>query len=78
MDDNLREWVESMGVASGNGYQEAGVANEWNLWVQLECTGVVSGCRCKEVYRFPHNITYPYSTYIGTFLQLYPYFFVQF
>ena len=22
----------------------------WNLWVQLECIGVVSGCCCKEVY----------------------------
>ena len=23
------------------------------MW--LECIGVVSGCCCKEVYRFPHN-----------------------
>ena len=38
-----------------------GVASEWNLWVWLECMGVVSVC-CKEVYRFLHNITYPYST----------------
>ena len=52
MDDNCGEWVESMGVASG-----------WNLWVWLKCIGVVSGC-CKEVYRFPQNITYPYSTCI--------------
>ena len=22
---------------------------------------MVSGCYCKEVYRYPHNITYPYS-----------------
>ena len=22
---------------------------------------------CKEVYRFPHNITYPYSTCISSF-----------
>ena len=22
----------------------------WNLWVWLECIGVVSGCCCKEVY----------------------------
>ena len=43
-----------MGVASGCGYQEAGVASGWNLWVWLECIGVVSGCCCKEVYRFPH------------------------
>ena len=25
MDDNFGEWVESMGVAGGRGYQEAGV-----------------------------------------------------
>ena len=30
----------------------------WNLWVWLECIGVVSGCCCKEVYRFPHNNYY--------------------
>ena len=29
------------------------------MW--LESMGVVSGCSCKEVYRFPH-ITYPYSS----------------
>ena len=33
-----------MGVANGRGYQEVGVASEWNLWVWLECIGVVSGC----------------------------------
>ena len=27
----------------------------WNLWVLLPCIGVVSGCCCKEVYRYPHN-----------------------
>ena len=42
------------------------MASEWNLWVWLECIGVVSGC-CKEAYRFPHNITYPYSTCISSF-----------
>ena len=52
MDDNFGEWVESMGVANGSGKQEAGV---WlysgsNLWVWLECIGVVSECCCKEVY----------------------------
>ena len=31
------------------------MASEWNLWVWLECIGVVNGCCCKEVYRFPHN-----------------------
>ena len=30
MDDNCGEWVESMGVASGRGYQEVGVAIGWN------------------------------------------------
>ena len=38
-----------MGVANGRGYQEVGVASGWNLWVWLECIGVVSGCCCKEV-----------------------------
>ena len=49
MDDNFGWWVESMGVASGRGKQEAGVASGWNLWVWLECLGVVSGCCCKAV-----------------------------
>ena len=33
-----------------NGW-EVGVASRSNLWVWLECIGVVSGC-CKEVYRY--------------------------
>ena len=56
MDDSFGEWVESMGVASGRGWQEVGVASGWNLWVWLQCIGVASGCCCKEVYsRYPHN-----------------------
>ena len=47
-----------MGVASGCGEQEAGVA---------------TGCGCKEVYRFPHT-TNPYSSCICSFLQQHPYF----
>ena len=45
-----------MGVASGCGEQEAGVASGsgWNLWVWL--LGVVV-----RRYRFPHT-TYPYSS----------------
>ena len=37
MDDNCGEWVESMGVASGCGEQEVGVASGsgWKLWVWL-------------------------------------------
>ena len=50
MDDTFGEWVEYMGVAIGCGYQEVGVASGWNLWVWLQCIGVVSGCCCKEVY----------------------------
>ena len=44
------------------------VASGWNLWVWLECIGVISGCCCKEVYRYPHYITYPYSTCISSLL----------
>ena len=53
------------------------MASGWNLWARLECVGVVSGCCCEEVYRFPHNITYPYSTCVSS-LQQHPYFFVHF
>ena len=37
MDDNCGEWVECIGVASGCGKQEVGVASGsgWNLWVWL-------------------------------------------
>ena len=37
MDDNCGEWAECMGMASGCGEQEAGVASGsgWNLWVWL-------------------------------------------
>ena len=30
------------------------MASGWNLWVWLQCIGVISGC-CKEVYTYPHN-----------------------
>ena len=45
------------------------MASGWNLWVWLECLGVVSGCFCKEVYRYPHNVTYPdpYSICVNSF-----------
>ena len=54
-----------MGVASGCGEQEVGVASG------------STGCGFKEIYRFPHT-TYPYSFCICTFLQQHPYFFVHF
>ena len=41
--------------------QSMGMANGWNLRVWLECTRVISGWCCKEVFRFAHNITYPYD-----------------
>ena len=42
------------------------MASGWNLWVWSEYIGVVKWC-CKELYRLPHNITYPYSTCISFF-----------
>ena len=53
-----------MGVASGCGEQEVGVASG---------VGEISGCGCKEIYRFPHT-TYRYSSCICSFLQQHPYF----
>ena len=53
----------------------------WNLWVWLECIGVVSGYCCKEVYRYPHN-NYYFSLLhlyiLALFWQQHPYFFVHF
>ena len=61
------EWVEYMGVASGRTLRVV------IRWVWLECIGVVSGWRCKEVYyRFPH-VTYTYSTCISLISLLYNY-----
>ena len=55
------------------------MASGWNLWVWLPCIGVVSGCCCKGVYRYPHNNYFPYSTCISSFFwQQHPYFFVHF
>ena len=34
------------------------MAGGWNLWVWLECIGVVSECCFKQVYRYPHNNYY--------------------
>ena len=62
--------MECMGVASGSGWNLCVVSRKW---VQVESMGVVSGCGCKEVYRFSH-ITYPYSSCICSFLQQHPYF----
>ena len=57
------------------------MASGWNLWVCVECIGVVSGWCCKEVYKYPHN-NYYFSLlhlyYIALFWQQHPYFFVHF
>ena len=42
------------------------MASVWNLWVWLECIGVVSGCCCKELYS-----RYPYNNYYFSLLHLY-------
>ena len=63
MDDNLGEWVKSMGVASGRGYQAVGVASGWNLWVWL-----VSVVRRSIIDILIIIITFPYSTCISSFL----------
>ena len=51
------------------------MASGWNLRVWLECIGVVSGCCCKEVYRYPHNNYY--FSLLHLFWQQHPYFFVH-
>ena len=43
------------------------MASGWNLWVWLECIGVVSGCCFKEVDILIIIITFPYSTCISSF-----------
>ena len=64
------------------------VESGWNVWVWLVGlvsrrrvwlvgVGGISGCDCKEVYRFPHT-TYPYSSCICSFLQQHPYFLLIF
>ena len=64
-----------MGVASGCGEQEVGVASGsgWNLWVWL--LGVVLRRYIDFLILLIGN---PYSSCICTFLQQHPYFFVHF
>ena len=67
-----------MGVASGCGEQEVGVASGsgWILWVWL--LGVVVRRYIDFLILLiptPHT-TYPYSSCICTFLQQHPYFFL--
>ena len=64
MDDNCGEWVESMGVANGRGYQKVGVVSGWNLWVWLVSVVV----RRYIIDIIIIIITFPYSTDISYFL----------
>ena len=74
MDVNCGEWVESMGVANGRGYQEVGVASGWNLWVWL----VSSVVRRYIIDILLIIITFHYSTCISSFFAASSYFFVHF
>ena len=58
-----------MGVASGCGEQEVGVASGsgWNLWVWLLGVGL------RRYIDFLILLIYPYSSCICTFLQQHPY-----
>ena len=48
------------------------MASRWNLWVWLECIGVVSECCCMEVYNYIY-IRYPHNNYYFSLLHLYMY-----
>ena len=65
MESGWNVWVWLVGV----------VSRRWELeWVEsMGVATAVTGCGCKEVYRFPHT-TYPYSSCICYFLQQHPYF----
>ena len=46
------------------------MASGWNLWVWLQCIGVVSGCCCKEgiyIDILTIIIHFPYSTCVSSF-----------
>ena len=58
------------------------MASGWNVWVWLECIGVVSGCCCirRYNYRYSHY-NYYFSllhALVSAFLQQHPYFFFHF
>ena len=69
-----------MGVASGHGYQEVGVASGWNLWVWLPCIVWLVGVVVRRyIDILTIIINFPYSTCISSFWgQQHPYFFVHF
>ena len=54
------------------------MASGLNLWMWLECIGVVSGCCCKEVYNYIDIIIiiFPYNyilLVLALFCQQHPY-----
>ena len=65
---NLWVWLAGGSVASG-----------WNLWVWLQCIGVLVGV---VVRRYIDILTiilnFSYSSYIRSFWEQHPYFFVHF
>ena len=48
------------------------MASGWNLWVWLQCIGMVSGWYCKEIYRFLHNISYRTPLVLALFCSCIP------
>ena len=83
MDDICGELVECMGVASGCGYQEVGVASGsgWNLWLWLAGVGCwwnlwvwLVGVVVRRYIDFLLLLIPIYSSYNFYFLQQHPYF----
>ena len=54
MDDNCGEWVECMGVASGCGEQEAGVASGCEVYRFPHTTYPYSSCICSFLQQHPY------------------------
>ena len=47
------------------------MASGWNLWVWLECIGVVSGCCCKEVIDFLFVLLTPAPLVLALFAAVF-------
>ena len=78
MDDNCGEWVECMGVASGCGEQEVGVASGsgWNLWRCIDFLILLIPTPLVSVNLFFLQ-QHPYFFYFFLFFSfLFQYFFV--
>ena len=53
------------------------MASGWNLWVWLECIGVVSGCSCKLLAIFLAAASLPLCSFLKCFFVLVNVIFVQ-